>query len=95
MNFLSNWSFRVDYQRQKKEGLRTLGAGMYFSNASILPAPIDFTTDLFDTAISWANNRAQVQLGFISSKFDNGYSSLTWQNPFSSLPEHSDLQGRT
>ncbi|MGB5488774.1 MAG: MtrB/PioB family decaheme-associated outer membrane protein [Lysobacterales bacterium] len=89
LNFLSNWSFRVDYQRQKKEGLRTLGAGMYFSNASILPTPIDFTTDLFDTAISWANNRAQVQLGFISSKFDNGYSSLTWQNPFSSLPEHS------
>ena len=89
LNFLSNWSVRVDYQRQKKEGLRTLGAGMYYSNSSILPTPIDFTTDLFDTAITWMNKRAQVELGFISSKFDNGYSSLTWQNPFSSSPEHS------
>jgi len=89
LNFMSNWSFRIDYQRQKKEGLRTLGAGMYFSNASILPTPIDFTTDLFDTAITWMNKRAQVELGFISSKFDNGNSSLTWQNPFSSSPQHT------
>mgnify|MGYP001828114842 FL=1 len=89
IKFLSNWSYRIDYQQQKKEGLRTLGAGLYFSNASILPMPIDFTTDLFDTALTWANKRAQVELGFISSKFDNGYSSLTWQNPFRSLPEHS------
>ena len=91
LSFLSNWSFRIDYQRQKKEGIRTLGAGMYFSNASILPTPIDFTTDLFDAAVSWANKRAQVELSFISSKFDNGNSSLSWQNPFSSSPEHSNF----
>ncbi len=89
LKFLSNWSYRIDYQRQKKEGIRTLGAGLFFSNASILPAPIDFTTDLFDTALTWSNKRAQVELGFISSKFDNGNSSLTWQNPFRSLPELS------
>ncbi|HEY5776933.1 MAG TPA: MtrB/PioB family decaheme-associated outer membrane protein, partial [Xanthomonadales bacterium] len=92
VNFLSSWSYRIDYQRQEKKGTRTLGAGMYFSNASILPAPIDYTTDLFDMALSWANKRAQVELGFISSKFDNGNSSLTWQNPFSSQPEHSSFR---
>ena len=89
LKFLSNWSYRIDYQRQEKKGIRTLGAGLYFSNASILPAPIDFTTDLFDTALTWSNKRAQVELGFISSQFDNGNSSLTWQNPFRSLPELS------
>jgi len=92
LNFLSNWSYRIDYQRQEKKGIRTLGAGMYYSNASILPAPVDFTTDLFDTALTWANKRAQVELGFISSQFDNGNSSLTWQNPFSSLPIHSTFR---
>ena len=92
LNFLSNWSYRIDYQRQEKKGTRTLGAGMYYSNASILPAPVDFTTDIFDTALTWANKRAQVELGFISSQFDNGYSSLTWQNPFRSLPEHSTFR---
>lgn len=89
LKFLSNWSYRIDYQRQEKKGIRTLGAGLFFSNASILPIPIDFTTDLFDTALTWSNKRAQVELGFISSKFDNGNSSLTWQNPFRSLPELS------
>lgn len=92
LSFLPNWSFRVDYQRQKKEGIRTLGAGMYYSNASILPTPVDFTTDLFDAAISWATNRAQVELGFMSSNFDNGNSSLTWQNPFRSQPESSSFR---
>ena len=89
LKFLSNWSYRIDYQRQEKKGTRTLGGGLYFSNTSILPTPIDFTTDLFDTALTWSNKRAQVELGFISSQFDNGNSSLTWQNPFSSLPELS------
>ena len=92
LSFLPNWSFRVDYQRQKKEGIRTLGAGMYYSNASILPTPVDFTTDLFDAAVSWANKRAQVKFSFLSSNFDNGYSSLTWQNPFRSLPESSSFR---
>jgi MtrB/PioB family decaheme-associated outer membrane protein len=31
-------------------------------------------------------------LGFISSQFDNGNSSLTWQNPFSSQPQHSTFR---
>jgi len=86
-NFLSNWSYRIDYQQQKKEGTRTLGAGLFYSNSTILPAPIDFTTDLFDMGLTWSTQRAQVELGFTSSKFDNGNSSLTWQNPFSSLPD--------
>jgi MtrB/PioB family decaheme-associated outer membrane protein len=88
LKFARNWSVRADYQRQKKEGTRTLGAGMYFSNASILPTPVDFTTDLFDIGLAWAGKRAQVELGFIGSYFDNGESSLTWQNPFSAAPEH-------
>ena len=92
LNFLSNWSYRIDYQRQDKKGTRPMGGGMYFSNASILPAPIDYSTDIIDTALTWAHKRAQVELGFISSQFDNGNSSLTWQNPFSSMPEHSTFR---
>jgi MtrB/PioB family decaheme-associated outer membrane protein len=92
VNFLSNWSYRIDYQRQDKKGTRPMGAGMYFSNASILPAPVDYTTNIIDTAVTWANKRAQVELGFINSQFDNGNSSLTWQNPFSSMPELSTFR---
>lgn len=91
-SFLSNWAYRIDYQQQKKKGTRPFGAGMYFSNASILPAPVDFTTDLIDMALSWSGKRAQVELGFFSSKFDNGISSLTWQNPFNAQPVHSSFR---
>ena len=87
VNFLSNWSYRIDYQRQKKEGTRTMGAGLYYSNSTILPTPVDYTTDLLDMALTWQNKRAQVELAFISSKFKNGDDSLTWENPFRSQPE--------
>ena len=88
LNFFSSWAYRIDYQRQEKKGTRSLGAGMYYSNSSILPAPVDFTTDLFDMALSWSGKKAQLELGFYSSNFNNGAASLTWQNPFSSFPEH-------
>lgn len=87
LKFARNWSARADYQRQKKDGIRTLGAGMLFNNSSILPAPVDFTTNQFDVGLSWAGKRAQIELGFIGSYFDNGETALTWQNPFSAPAE--------
>lgn len=87
LKFARNWSVRADYQRQKKDGIRTLGAGMLFNNSSILPAPVDFTTNQFDLGLSWAGKRAQIELGFIGSYFDNGETALTWQNPFSAPAE--------
>ncbi len=85
--FFDNWSYRVDFQRQEKKGTRSQGAGLFFSNASILPAPVDFTTNQFDMGLTWAGKRAQVNLGFIGSYFDNGNDSLTWDNPFRSKSE--------
>ncbi len=86
LNFARNWTYKADFQHQEKKGTRTLGAGLFFNNATILPAPVDFTTNQFDMGLSWAGKRAQVQFGFIGSYFDNGNDSLTWQNPFSSSP---------
>jgi len=85
--FFGNWSYRVDFQRQEKKGTRSQGAGDFFSNSSILPAPVDFTTNQFDMGLTWAGKRGQVNLGFIGSVFDNGNTSLTWDNPFSSKPQ--------
>lgn len=92
LNFLGNWSYVVDYQRQRKEGTRNLGAGVFLNNSTILPAPVDFTTNQFDMGLSWTGRRAQVRFGFIGSYFDNGYNSLTWQNPFSSSSNNQFLR---
>lgn len=79
-------SFRIDYQRQEKKGTRHMGGGLF--NSTILPAPVDFTTDIVDTALSFASKRVQLQVGFLSSKFENGNTSLTWRNPFGSRPNN-------
>ena len=88
IRFAKDFAFRIDYQRQEKKGTRPLSGGMYYSNASILPAPVDFTTDIFDMGVTWSGSKAQVQAGFLSSQFKNGYDSLTWENPFRSQPVH-------
>jgi MtrB/PioB family decaheme-associated outer membrane protein len=93
--FARNWTYRIDYQRQQKKGSRPFGAGMMFNNATILPAPVDFTTDQFDMDLSWTGRRAQVKFGFFGSYFDNGDSSLTWQNPFSSHPDLDNFRAAT
>lgn len=92
LNFGRSWTYKVDYQRQEKKGTRSLGAGFLFNNATILPAPVDFTTDQFDMNLTWNGQRAQLQLGFFSSYFDNGNNSVTWQNPFTSSTLHENFR---
>ena len=85
-----NWSYRLDYQRQQKEGTRTMGGGLF--NSTLLPAPVKYTTDIVDMAVSFAGKRGQFQLAYLTSQFENKYTSLTWRNPFSSRPENYILQ---
>lgn len=85
-----HWSYRVDYQRQEKKGTRTMAGGLF--NAALVPAPVDFTTDIIDMALGFTSKRAQLQVGFMSSYFDNGNTSLTWRNPFGSRPENYYLR---
>jgi len=92
LNMGSAWKYRIDYQQQRKKGTRTLGAGMYYTNATILPAPVDFKTDQIDMDLTWAGKKAQVKLGFITSQFSNLNSTLTWTNPFHAQPQHQTFR---
>jgi MtrB/PioB family decaheme-associated outer membrane protein len=83
-------TFKVDYQKQKKEGTRMMSGG--FFNAAVVPAPVDFTTDILESSLAFASKRVQLQVGFMSSEFENEYNSLTWRNPFSSRPGNYYLQ---
>jgi MtrB/PioB family decaheme-associated outer membrane protein len=87
MRLASAWSFDVDAQRQEKTGTRPFGGGgIYFNDASILPAPVDFSTDIVDLGVNWTGKKASARLGFMGSWFDNGTQSVTWDNPFTSGP---------
>jgi MtrB/PioB family decaheme-associated outer membrane protein len=80
------WSFNVDYRRETKEGTRIVGGLMGNSGgnrrAALLPAPIDFVTDIMDASVQYLADRYQAGFGVHASQFQNERSSITWQNPF-------------
>ena len=82
---VSKWSYKVDYQHQEKNGSRPFGAGVFRINSTHFPAPVDFTTDQFDMALSYAGGRGQLRLGFTGSVFSNGSTSVRWENPFTPI----------
>jgi MtrB/PioB family decaheme-associated outer membrane protein len=90
VKFGGNWSYKLDYQRQDKMGTRSLGGGIF--NSALVPAPVNYTTDIIDTALSWAGKRGQFQLRYLVSSFENKNSSLTWRNPFGSRSVNDYIQ---
>lgn len=86
----SQWSYKVDYQRQKKEGTRAMAGGLF--NTAVVPVPVDFVTDVLETSLGWANKRAQIQVGMMRSVFENDYNSVTWRNPFGSRTQNNYVQ---
>jgi MtrB/PioB family decaheme-associated outer membrane protein len=86
LKFATRWSYRLDYQHQKKDGTRPFGAGLFLNNTTQFPAPVDFTTNQFDMALDYAGERSSLSFGFTGSAFENGTSTITWNNPFLSGP---------
>ncbi len=87
LKFAGKWSYRLDFEQQKKDGTRPFGAGLFLSNTTHFPAPVDFTTKRFDMALEYAGERSSLSVGFVGSSFENGRSTVTWENPFLSGPE--------
>jgi MtrB/PioB family decaheme-associated outer membrane protein len=75
-----SWSLDADYERQKRDGTRSFAGGTFAINGALFPAPVDYTTNIFRTGLEYAGKRGQVRLDFINSDFDNGFSSVTWDN---------------
>ncbi len=80
------WSFDVDFRHENKKGERSLGSifGYNFTNprGMILPAPVDWTTDMLEAMFSYATPRLQFSAGMYASFFGNDESTLIFQNPF-------------
>ena len=89
-NLGTHWSYKVDYQRQKKQGTRTFSGGLF--NAAHVPAPVDYVTDILETSLAFTSKRGQLQVGFMTSEFENEYASVTWRNPFASRAGNEYIQ---
>jgi len=78
----SSWKFNADVEQQSRDGTRSFSGGLFAVSGAIFPAPIDYTTRLFNAGLEYSGNRSHLRLELIGSDFDNGYSSVSWDNPF-------------
>jgi MtrB/PioB family decaheme-associated outer membrane protein len=91
------FGFNLDYRRETKEGTRAIGGTIGNSGgnrrSAILPAPVDFVTDIVDATLEYTGDRVQVGVGFHGSFFRNERDSVTWQNPFGQVGGWADNVG--
>ena len=98
------WVLDIDLRHETKEGNRTLASIFGFSGgnprAVILPAPVDWTTDIVEVMFRYSTSRIQAGAGVYASFFSNHESTLTFQNAYgrqSAWDEsvrYPDAQGR-
>lgn len=79
-------TFSAGFRREVKQGLTAIGGTVGVNgggNAStILPKPIDYTTDELRAGFGYQDERSQWQLDYAFSKFTDGFDDLVWDNPF-------------
>ena len=84
--FSPRLSMDADFRREIKEGERIVGGVIGNSGgnrrSALLPAPIDFVTDVFDLSLTYAAEHYQIGVAGHGSFFENERESVTWQNPF-------------
>ena len=100
----ANWNLDIDYKHETKKGERTLGSIFGFNGgnprAVMLPAPVDWNTDIIEAMFNYGTARAQFGFGFYASFFSNKEDTLTFQNAYGNQSswdnsvEYPDAQGR-
>ncbi len=85
-NIDRRWSLRVAAGQEKKEGAKPLGIawGTTGQNPAvvIVPEPVDYQTNRFDSEINYRDGKLQFRLAYGYSEFDNEVDSLSVDNPF-------------
>lgn len=88
-----NWTIRLSWNRQERNGTRPLGSGSYerigttmgdtFRVHSIeLPAPTDTTTDRIVFGTSYLRKNWGLNFAYVFSNFENYAPNLFYENPF-------------
>lgn len=86
------WDVAVDYRRLEKDG-RNVQAGSFFFQSSELSGPVDWVTDEVEASAAYSADNWQLRVAYLGSFFDNGDSTLSWDNPYSPQAPGAD-EGR-
>ncbi|MGQ9617782.1 MAG: MtrB/PioB family decaheme-associated outer membrane protein [Candidatus Aminicenantia bacterium] len=76
------FSFNLKAQREKREGLRPIGASFGFSHVVEVPEPINYETTNVDFNAEYSKRWGTFLAGFHYSNFENNFKTLVWDNPF-------------
>ncbi len=86
----THWSYAVGYQHETQKGIEPLG-GSFLTTSTLLPEPIDYTTDQVNASANYAVKVWQLKLAYYGSFFHDSYNSLRWQNPFTPYVPGADV----
>ncbi len=87
-----NWRYEADFTHTEKNGTRAFGAGTFTIQSSHFPAPVDFSINRVDTSFEYTNKHSRMRFGFSGSSFNNRYSSISWENPFTPVGNTANLR---
>ncbi|MDH4286240.1 MAG: MtrB/PioB family decaheme-associated outer membrane protein [Gallionella sp.] len=85
--FDGGWDVTLNFKREVKDGTKLTGAPFQIAghgNRGVLlaPEPINYTTDLLDTAVRYGDEKLHLQIGYHTSIFNNANRSLVFDNLF-------------
>lgn len=87
-----NWRYEADFEHTEKNGTRAFGAGVFTIQSSHFPVPVDFSTNRIDMGLEYANKHSRMRFGFSGSSFNNRYTSVIWENPFTPVGNTANLR---
>lgn len=84
-----NWGYSASYKHETKDGTKSIGAVIGNSGgnprAVILPEPVDYLTQEFETTLRYSNRKLQVEASYYLSLFSDRNNALSWANPYSAI----------
>ncbi len=87
--FGPRWHVEAGFKREDKSGTQALGGAMFVDasrgSAALLPAPIDYTTHDFTTALRYGTQRFSTSVSYLYTRFENGHRMLAWDNPYAGV----------
>jgi len=89
----SPWTMDISYHRDSKQGTGRIGGAssggggpgsglLANTNATLMPEPINYETNLVDATLHYVKDKAQFDLAYHLSLFENDDRALSWQDPF-------------
>jgi hypothetical protein len=99
--FNRQWSVQFDFNRLDQSGAKLIGVSMSpdalgvgaGEKVATLMNPTNYKTDTFDIAATWLGEKGHLTASYFASIFKDGYSSLSWSNPFIDSGGGSALTG--